>query len=429
MQGKAMDSSRRKSSVPQLRRFSIFTSDEQRRESLGIDNRGFSADGETSNKFRYGGTKDVLTDMSLGLDTTYSRRYTIALKTLKPFRPRSKDGKIPIQKAGLFSYLFISWISSLVWKLFRKRKEQLTEDDIWECSEAEMSKPNTERMKRLWDEELAKRGPKKASVLRIWFMFTRTRIFVTFSKTDHKKKQSKYMSTYRKQPGRTLYRDRNVVGYLLELIVTYLESTENDLVYGLGLVAAMLAGDVLRATSFSFIILFGIQTGVRFRAGYLGLAYHKLLKLRNLKGKTLAEMITLYGSDGFRVFLVCAIFVYILAFPVYLIIGTVYTYYLIGPWCFIAVGVFLICYQLQACLTRIVAKIRKKVLVYTDKRVRKMTEVLNSMKLIKMYAWESSFKESVEADVGGNIVPIVVPFRIYGNVTIGSSLDDTVFKD
>ena len=50
-------------------------------------------------------------------------------------------------------------------------------------------------------------------------------------------------------------------GYLLNLIIQYLESEEDDILYGLGLVACVAACQVLRATSFCVIIVFGVETG------------------------------------------------------------------------------------------------------------------------------------------------------------------------
>ncbi|XP_060080880.1 ATP-binding cassette sub-family C member 5-like isoform X2 [Ylistrum balloti] len=81
----------------------------------------------------------------------------------------------------------------------------------------------------------------------------------------------------------------------------------------------------------------------------------------------------------------------LLALPVYITIATIYSYYLIGPWCFIAIGIFLFCYQLQSRLNLLISKLRRKTLVFTDQRIRKMKEVLYSMKMIKMYGWEDSF--------------------------------------
>jgi hypothetical protein len=52
-------------------------------------------------------------------------------------------------------------------------------------------------------------------------------------------------------------------GLLLQMIISYLESASTSLGYGLGLAAAVLAGELVRATSFSAVMCFGAQTGNR----------------------------------------------------------------------------------------------------------------------------------------------------------------------
>ncbi|XP_069129183.1 ATP-binding cassette sub-family C member 12-like [Argopecten irradians] len=60
--------------------------------------------------------------------------------------------------------------------------------------------------------------------------------------------------------------------------------------------------------------------------------------------------------------------------PLSLLVGTAFLYYLIGAWCFITFGIFFVTYMLQ---------------------IRKMSEVLASLKLIKMYVWEEAFKRCI----------------------------------
>ncbi|XP_048775785.2 ATP-binding cassette sub-family C member 5-like [Ostrea edulis] len=367
--------SRRPSSQPELRRYSVYPDkqvhfNESLQEDDGTDH-NWQLENELNNSIY------PYTDFT-AIQEPYRRKYSTALKVLKPFRPRSKDGKIPINKAGFFSYLLTSWISQLIWKVFRHRAEPLKEEDIWSCSDLESANINTERLKRLWEKEVKKHGPDKASFLRVWLNFARTRIIVTLFIIA-----INAVSTFLEG------------GYLLNLIINYLESEDENLWYGIALVACMAACQIIRATSFCAIIVFGAQTGVRFRAGLLGLAYDKMLRLKSVRGKQLSEMITIFGADAYRVYLNNVTFAYLLALPIYVIIGSIYTYYLLGPWCFIAIGIFVFCYIVQARLTTVVAYLRVKTLQFTDKRVRKMTELINSMKLIKMYAWEKPFNKDV----------------------------------
>jgi hypothetical protein len=48
----------------------------------------------------------------------------------------------------------------------------------------------------------------------------------------------------------------------LNLIIGYLESEDENLWYGVGLIASMAACQIIRATTFCAIIVFGAQTGI-----------------------------------------------------------------------------------------------------------------------------------------------------------------------
>ncbi|XP_060065900.1 ATP-binding cassette sub-family C member 5-like [Ylistrum balloti] len=113
---------------------------------------------------------------------------------------------------------------------------------------------------------------------------------------------------------------------------------------------------------------------IRFRSGILGLAYKKLLKLKHINGRVAAEVITIFGSDALRVFMNTKFFVFLLSAPVYLIIGIAYLYYLLGIWCVIAFATLMVFCTIQ---------------------IRKLTEVISNIKLLKMHAWEKYFRNTI----------------------------------
>jgi len=47
----------------------------------------------------------------------------------------------------------------------------------------------------------------------------------------------------------------------MEVLISYLESTDATLAYGLSLIAIVFVGQIVRAISFTFITVFGAQTG------------------------------------------------------------------------------------------------------------------------------------------------------------------------
>lgn len=58
---------------------------------------------------------------------------------------------------------------------------------------------------------------------------------------------------------------------------------------------------------------------------------------------------------------------------------------------------------LQGLLARLINKFRWKAMLITDSRVRTTNEILNSIKLIKMYAWEDSFEEKIAGNVWSSV--------------------------
>lgn len=62
----------------------------------------------------------------------------------------------------------------------------------------------------------------------------------------------------------------------------------------------------------------------------------------------------------------------------------------------------------QFFLGKLINKFQWKVMLITDSRVRTMNEILNSIKLIKMYAWEDSFEKKVAGTVRTALVFLVL---------------------
>ncbi|XP_060065901.1 ATP-binding cassette sub-family C member 5-like [Ylistrum balloti] len=265
--------------------------------------------------------------------------------------------RIPVNEAGLLSYMTLGWLTPLVLKLFKDRKNEIREKDVWTCSELESCDINTERLESIWIDELQKFGRQKSSLLRVWLKFIWLRLSVAVISLC-----LSAVVTFL------------LTGYITVVIIRYIEGADSSLSFVIGISVVSIIGHFLRSCLYTFVLFYGTQTGIRFRAAVLGMTFKKLLKLKNMNGKIVSEVITIYGSDALRMYLNTPLVVYLITLPVFLIIGTAYIYHLIGLWGFVALATFIVFYIIQ---------------------IRKMNEVLSSMKLIKMYAWEESFKKSI----------------------------------
>uniref|UniRef100_A0A3Q1G7M3 ATP-binding cassette, sub-family C (CFTR/MRP), member 12 n=1 Tax=Acanthochromis polyacanthus TaxID=80966 RepID=A0A3Q1G7M3_9TELE len=106
-------------------------------------------------------------------------------------------------------------------------------------------------------------------------------------------------------------------------------------------------------------------------------------------------MINVLTSDGHRLFEAVLLGSFVIATPVLFIVCVIYACYILGYTALTGVCTYIIFVPVQFFLAKLITKFRWKTMLTTDSRVRTMNEILNSIKLIKMYAWEGSFEKKV----------------------------------
>ncbi|XP_026544378.1 multidrug resistance-associated protein 5 isoform X3 [Notechis scutatus] len=183
-----------------------------------------------------------------------------------------------------------------------------------------------------------------------------------------------------------------MVKHLLE----YTQQTEPNLQYSLLLILGLLITEVIRSWSLALTWALNYRTGVRLRGAILTMAFKKILRLKNIKDKSLGELINICSNDGQRMFEAAAVGSLLAGGPVVAILGMVYNVVILGPTGFLGSAVFILFYPAMMFASRFTAYFRRKCVAVTDERVQKMNEVLNYIKFIKMYAWVKAFSQTVQ---------------------------------
>ncbi|XP_053165539.1 ATP-binding cassette sub-family C member 5 isoform X2 [Hemicordylus capensis] len=321
---------------------------------------------------------DVTAKSSLGvLDESHHKgKYHHGLNLLKPIRTTSKH-PYPIDNAGLFSYMTFSWLTPLA-RLAYKKGELLTED-VCTLSTHECSEVNCRRLERLWHQELQERGPDEASLRRVVWVFCRTRLIISIVCLMVTQLAGFCGPAF-------------VVKHLLE----YTQQTDPNLQYSLLLVFGILITEIVRSWSLALTWALNYRTGVRLRGAILTMAFKKILKLKNIKEKSLGELINICSNDGQRMFEAAAVGSLLAGGPVVAILGMVYNVIILGPTGFLGSAVFILFYPAMMFASRLTAYFRRQCVSATDERVQKMNEVLTYIKFIKMYAWVKAFSQNVQ---------------------------------
>ncbi|XP_004424724.1 PREDICTED: multidrug resistance-associated protein 5 isoform X1 [Ceratotherium simum simum] len=303
-------------------------------------------------------------------------KYHHSLSALKPIRTTSKH-QHPVDNAGLFSCMTFSWLSPLA--RTAHRKGELSMEDVWSLSKHESSDVNCRRLERLWQEELNEVGPDAASLRRVVWIFCRTRLILSIVCL---------MITQLAGFSGPAF----VVKHLLE----YTQVTDSDLKYSLLLVLGLLLTEIVRSWSLALTWALNYRTAVRLRGAILTMAFKKILKLKNIKEKSVGELINLCSNDGQRMFEAAAVGSLLAGGPVVAILGMIYNVIILGPTGFLGSAVFILFYPAMMFVSRITAYFRRKCVATTDDRVQKMNEVLTYIKFIKMYAWVKAFSQIVQ---------------------------------
>jgi len=143
---------------------------------------------------------------------------------------------------------------------------------------------------------------------------------------------------------------------------------------------------------------FGVMhTGMKIRIASCSLLYRKALKLSNsaLGQTTVGQMVNLLSNDVNRFDLSVLFNHYLWAGPLQLIIVTALLCQKIGPSALVGAVLLIAAVPLQTWVGKQFGKLRVRTASKTDKRIRLMNEIVNGMKVIKMYTWEKSFAKLV----------------------------------
>lgn len=106
-------------------------------------------------------------------------------------------------------------------------------------------------------------------------------------------------------------------------------------------------------------------------------------------------IINLMSVDTFKVSEICAYIHFVTQAIVVTILCIMFLYLLIGWSAFVGAGSMFVLMPIQFRLSQIYSRSQAKLMAATDSRINKLNEVLQSIRIIKFFAWEKKFAESV----------------------------------
>lgn len=142
------------------------------------------------------------------------------------------------------------------------------------------------------------------------------------------------------------------------------------------------------------------QFGMKLRIASSTLMFRKIMRLNNssLGETTAGKVVNLLANDLTRFDLAFIFLHYIWIIPIQVAAVAYLGYWQAGYSAIVGLlSLMVIALPVQAGLGRLIGKVRLKTAVRTDERIKVMSEVINGIQVIKMYAWEIPFEKLVSS--------------------------------
>jgi ATP-binding cassette subfamily C (CFTR/MRP) protein 1 len=295
--------------------------------------------------------------------------------------PLMKEYVHPEDDANLFTKIMVSWVTPLI---TLAGQQQLLDTDVWETPSKQSVKTDYNIVWDAWIDETEKaasenRDPSLSQAL-----------FFGFGKEFRVAGilQAMFMFSQIAQP------------YLVGELVSFVKFGGGGIQYGVGISIALLVVSLISSLSFtgSFNVL--RRLGVSVRSGIMMAVYEKSLKLTSASRmqNTIGQTTNLMSIDAEKLFVSVQFVHFVWQGPVaniivmFLIIQDVG----VGP-ALLGLASQLALIPIQNYLADTIGKVRRSMVKHTDERVKLMNEILQGIRIIKVYAWEIAMEKRVMA--------------------------------
>eukprot|EP00127_Corallochytrium_limacisporum_P007530 Clim_evm52s253 gene=Clim_evmTU52s253 len=279
----------------------------------------------------------------------------------------------PEEDANFFSRITFWWMTDMI---VLGHKRPLESGDLWSLSDDLKTENLQKKFMEHWERDLRKG---KANVFRT--------ILLGFGRQF-------YMAALFKACQDIL---AFVSPQLLKALITFAKDLNAPWYHG-----AMLAGMMFSTAMLQSVVLHQyfhrcFASGVKFRSAIISAIYEKSFKLSSKarQESTSGEIVNLMAVDAQR-FMDLTTYVHMIwSAPLQIVFALYFLHDLLGWSVFAGVGVMLILMPFNTLIAYLSKKLQIKQMKWKDLRIRLMGEILNGIKVIKLYSWDEFFEEKV----------------------------------
>ncbi|KAF1957365.1 hypothetical protein CC80DRAFT_42988 [Byssothecium circinans] len=311
--------------------------------------------------------------VSVGLAAVEFVLEWLVQKRLSDYDALGDDDECPYEYADIFSVLTFSWMTPM---MKRGYKTFLTQDDLWNLRKADATRNTANMFEEAWKYELEKKSPS------LWLA-----MFRAFG--------GPYFT------GAVIKTGSDCLNFvqpqLLRLLITFVASHGTDnpqpIMRGAAIAIAMFVVSVAQTALLHQYFQRSFETGMRIKSSLTASIYSKSTRLSNegRAAKTTGDIVNYMAVDTQRLQDLAQYGQQLWSAPFQITLCMLSLYQLLGWSMFAGVAAMILMIPVNGIIARLMKSLQKEQMKNKDARTRLMTEILNSMKSIKLYAWTTAF--------------------------------------
>ncbi|XP_061628449.1 ATP-binding cassette sub-family C member 8 isoform X3 [Phyllopteryx taeniolatus] len=216
-------------------------------------------------------------------------------------------------------------------------------------------------------------------------------------------------------------KDNRTIQPPIRLLGIYFISSKEFLENAYVLAVLLFFALLLQRTFLQASYYVAIETGIKLRGAIQTKIYNKIMRLctsnMSMGELTVAQICNLVAIDTNQLMWFFFLCPNLWAMPVQIIVGVILLYYLLGISALIGATVIAVLAPIQYFVATKLSQTQKSTLEYSSERLKKTNELLRGIKLLKLYAWEHIFCDSVEETRGKELTSLQA-FALYTSISI-----------
>ncbi|CAG5127097.1 unnamed protein product, partial [Candidula unifasciata] len=307
----------------------------------------------------------------------------------------------PEVSASVPNRLVYWWMNGIVYQGYRKG---LTEDDLFDLHPRDKGERVIPQFEQMWEAELTRARAKKNRIVelvnpqdQLLTFQTRFHLFQVLAKTYGLELLEAHLCKF-------LYDLLQFVSpLLLTILIDYTKNIrENEERHqewkGYVYASAFFVVAVLGSIMFNLNFHIGMTLGMRIKSALIAAVYKKSLTISNeaKKESTVGEIVNLMSVDCQRLQDVTGYLWVMWSAPLQIFLALFMLWGEMGVATLAGLAVMILLMPINALIAMKQRQYQIAGMKYKDQRIKLMSEVLNGIKVLKLYAWETSFQEKVE---------------------------------